>query len=154
LAIRQLFGAFCSAIVLIGVALVFVVDSGGDDDSGLGVSTACAVVAVVGIVALAANRLFADRPLECGDPAALSSSHRSRFFLQMAISEAIALVGFVLSVISRSLWPYLVAVPFTAVGFAWAAPTKTRLARDQEQLTTSGCQQNLVASIRRIDGSG
>ncbi len=105
-----------------------------------------------GIVALVARRLFADRALDCTDGATLASSYRTRFFLRMALAESTALIGFALCFVTQSPWPYVVALPFTAVGFLLAAPSSGHLTRDQTRLSTSGCTLNVVAALRIVRG--
>lgn len=146
--LRRVFLSFCTALVLILVVVVVVVETGEQRTAGLSVAAAAGITAVAGIAALMARRFFADRPLECSDAPALANSYRTRFFLRMAFAETTALLGFVLSFVAQSPWPYVVALPFTAVGFWWAAPTARNLARDQAQLTASECACNLLAALR------
>ena len=147
---RRLFLSFCGAFALIFVVLVFLFDSRGHQEPNLGVGAAVAITAAAGIVGLVARRVFADQPLDCTDARSLASSYRSRFFVRMAIAETTALLGFVLCFVAQSLWPYVAALPFTAVGFWLAAPTRRHLAHDQARLSASGCEVNLLAALRAV----
>jgi hypothetical protein len=149
LTLRRLFISFCVAIVLIGFVLTLM-----DLDhrsATISTTTAVAVTAVAGVVGLGACIWCERRPLRCDDAAVLASSYRTRFFMQIACVEYPALIGFVLAVLSASIAPYLVAAAFTAIGFAAAAPTHNRLARDQRRLREAGCDTNLIGALR---GSG
>jgi hypothetical protein len=143
---RQLFVAFSSSLVWVGVFLLLF-DLGGSNDGSIEVSTAIVVVGLSGIAALVAARAIS-RPLNCTSPSTLVGSYRSRFFLRLAFSEFSMLLGFVLVFFSANPLPYFVGAACTALGFAWLAPTKANLARDQEQLVTAGCGIDLVSALR------
>jgi hypothetical protein len=144
---RQLFVAFSGSLVWVGVILLLL-DLGGSNDGSIEVSTATVVVGLSGIAALAAAVRLSSRPLNCTSPTTLVGSYRSRFFLRLAFSEFSMLLGFVLVFIAANPLPYFVGATFTALGFAWLAPTKAKLARDQEQLVTAGCGIDLVSALR------
>jgi hypothetical protein len=112
------------------------------------VSTAVVVVGLSGIGALAAAVRLSSRPLNCTSPTTLVGSYRSRFFVRLAFSEFSMLLGFVLVFIAANPLPYFVGATLTALGFAWLAPTKANLARDQKQLVTAGCGIDLVSALR------
>jgi F0F1-type ATP synthase membrane subunit c/vacuolar-type H+-ATPase subunit K len=150
--LRRVFLSFCTALVLIMVVVAVVVDTDEKRTADMSVAAGVAITAVTGIAALIATRFFADRPLECADAPVLANSYRTRFFMRMAFAETTALLGFVLSFVAQSPLPYVVALPFSSVGFWWAAPTARNLARDQAQLTTSECTCNLLAALRVVDG--
>jgi hypothetical protein len=146
LVLRRLFGAFCTAIVLIFVALLFMdLNARG---ANLSEPAAVAITAIVGAVLLTASWTFARRALDCS---ALASSYRSRWFLQIAFAEAAALIGFVLAFVAGTIWTYPVGAIFTAIGFFLAAPTRAHLAQEQRRLHSAGCSGNLGAALRGLD---
>ena len=150
LTMRRVFLSFCTAIVLILVVLV-VIELDDNSNASLSGTAAVAIAVVFGVVALVLIRLYGDRPLDCTNGPSLASSYRTRFFLRLAFAEGAAMLGFVLSFIAATPWPYLAALPFTAIGFAWAAPTRGRLAHDQQRLSSAGCTRDLVAALRGFD---
>lgn len=103
-------------------------------------------ILVLGIASLEATRRL-EQPLDCTIAARLAASYRSRFFVGVAFSESLALIGFVAVMLTSQVWPYPLALVFTAVGFWRLAPTRANLARDQEILDQSGCQLSLVAAL-------
>jgi hypothetical protein len=150
LVLRRVFLSFCVAIVLFLWVLGFL-DLGGSGNVALSGTAAATLAAIFGVVCLASSRRFVNRPLDCASGQSLSSSYRERFFLRLAFGEAPALVGFVLVFLARTRWPYVIGASFTAIGFAWAAPTKRHLAQDQRRLSSSGCARDLVAALRGLD---
>jgi F0F1-type ATP synthase membrane subunit c/vacuolar-type H+-ATPase subunit K len=91
--LRQLFTAFTSALLLIGVVVLFLA-SGNSSERAMSPGVVAAGVAGYGVVSLFISRLV-ERPLDCSDTGALLVSYRTRFFLRIAFAEAAALVGFV-----------------------------------------------------------
>jgi F0F1-type ATP synthase membrane subunit c/vacuolar-type H+-ATPase subunit K len=146
---RRLFVSFCVAIVLFFVVLSFM-DPAASGTADLSGAWAATLAGIVGVISIASGRWFGDRPLDCSSAERLSSSFRERFFMRLAFGEAPALAGFVLVFLSRSLWPYVVGAAFTAIGFAWAAPTRSRIVHDQAVLDKSGCTRNLVTALRGL----
>ena len=134
-----MFISFCGGIVLI---------VGGADDGDLSPAFGVMLTAVAGVVAQAVGRSV-ERPLDGSSEAALASSYRTRFFLRLAFSESVALVGFVLSILSGSALPYLIGMLGTLAGFARLAPTAAHLEVDQQVLTGQGCALSLVAALRK-----
>ena len=128
---------FTWALVLFGVVLAFL-DLGPDDgeDPAVSLGVAVAIVAAAGLVSLvAANFIPA---LDGSSDSTAAQTYRTRFFLRLATAESVALVGFVLCFLTGSIVPYLAALPFTAIGFWRAAPTKSNIQRDQDALRAQG----------------
>jgi F0F1-type ATP synthase membrane subunit c/vacuolar-type H+-ATPase subunit K len=150
--LRRVFLSFCTAIVLIFVALLLAIVPSQRGTADLSVAAAAGITVLAGIAAVVLRQCFVERPLACANAPTLASAYRNRFFLRMAFAESTALLGLVLSVLAQSPWPYVIGVPFTAVGFWVAAPTARNLGRDQAQLTASECTGNLIAAVRGIDG--
>jgi len=147
IALRYLFLAFCSALLLIGVVVGFLAS---DTDRFAGGPSAWAVaagVALVGALGLLFVRFVPVR-LDCADELALARSWRSRFFARMAGAEASAFAGFVGFALTGAPALYPLGLSFTAVGFALAGPFRANLIRDQEQLALDGCPISLVPALR------
>jgi hypothetical protein len=147
---RRVFQSFCAAIVMFLIVLSFL-DLGASGPAEISATAGATLAAVFGVVSVGLGLRFANRPLDCSSGQSLSSSYRDRFFRRVAFAEAPALVGFTLVFIARTRWPYVVGASFTAIGFAWAAPTKRHLAEDQGRLAASGCTRDLVTALRGLD---
>ena len=102
----------------------------------------------LGVAAGILGRLV-ERPLVCTDDVSLAGSYRTRFFLRIAFAETAALFGFVGFFIASVWWVYPAGAGIAFIGFARAAPTRTRLRRDQERLSEQGCFRSLVAALTR-----
>ncbi len=137
---RMLFIAFCNAIAMFGFVLLFIVPLTGGGSAALVFVGVMVLVAFVDYAVL--SRL--ERPLVCD---ALLASYRSRFFVRLASAEVIALIGFVATFLLHTAWVYFPCAALTAIGFARAAPTRAALQRDQQQLTSQGCEKSLVAAL-------
>lgn len=140
--VRQLFTAFASALLLIGMVVLFLA-SGSSSENAMSSDVAAVGVAGFGVISLIVPRLI-ERPLDCSDPGSLLASYRTRFFLRIAFADAAALVGFVGFFVASAWWLYPLGVAFAFVGFARLAPTQGNLQRDQEALNLSGCGQSLI----------
>jgi cbb3-type cytochrome oxidase subunit 3 len=143
--LRQLFITFCMALVMFGIVLTFLwpAQSKEADSPGLALG-----LVGLGAVATIVGRLV-ERPLLCMDDVSLASSYRTRFFLRIAFAESAALFGFVGFFIASVWWVYPAGAAIAFVGFARAAPTRTRLQRDQERLSEQGCFRSLVGVLTR-----
>lgn len=80
----------------------------------------------------------------------MAESYRKSFFLGVALAELVALVAFVASFVVSAGWLYLLGAAFSAVGFAWLAPTTRNLAHRQEDLSRAGCEFSLRGAIGRL----
>jgi F0F1-type ATP synthase membrane subunit c/vacuolar-type H+-ATPase subunit K len=141
--LRQVFMTFCLAIVMFGVVLTFLWPSQSTEPE----SPALALGLLgLGVIAGITGRLI-EKPLLCANDASLAGSYRTRFFLRIAFAESAALFGFVGFFIASVWWVYPAAAAITFTGFARAAPTRTRLRRDQERLNEQGCFRSLVAAL-------
>jgi len=136
---RQVFVAFVSGIVLLGVVLLFL---GLDRVDDVPLELGYAVTAGVGLLSLGGSVVAGPR-LDPTDAGTLLASYRTRFFVRLAAGEVPALVGFAMSFVVGSGFPFLVALPFTAIGFLRAAPTAAAITRDDEALATTGSALSL-----------
>ena len=148
--LRTLYLSFVSALV--GIALVIAVILGipADPETPRNVGVATIIVVVVGLVSLLGARHFSHRALTCNSEQDLAESYRKSFFLGVALAELAALVAFVASFVVDAGWLYLLGAAFSAIGFAWLAPTVGHLARRQGDLSRAGCQFSLRAAIGRL----
>lgn len=142
--LRQLWLTFVAAVVLFGVVVAFVVPGAPTSPAGPWIIA----LVVIGAAAVTAASAFGRHPLNCTSGPALATSYRTRFFLRLALSEAVALFGFVASFLAGHWWLYWVGAAFTFVGFALNSPTRAHLAADQERLSSSGCFQSLAQALR------
>lgn len=140
---RQVWMSFTSALILIGVVVLFIATT----PTGSGTPWAVGL-AVATVVLHAAVTWALSKPLSCADLAALAGSYRTRFFLTLAFSQAIALLAFVAAVVVGRWSVYWAFVPFALIGNMRAAPTRAHLAAEQEKLRSSGCSLSLVRALR------
>lgn len=140
--LRQLFLSFVCAVLLFGLVLVFLYS--GPAPEPLAIMPL--LVGFVGVSCLVAQRVLS-RPLDLTSAAALASSYRTRFFLRMALGETPALLGFV-GFFVYDWWLYPLGLAFTAVGFAYAAPSVRNLAADQERINAQGSSLRIVPALR------
>lgn len=145
--LQTLLAAASMALVLFGVALVFVLASNEDADAGFSLALATGMVAVMGAATVLAGPRVASA-LDPSSPTTLADSYRRRFILRLAVSESAALTGFLGSILAASFLPYAVGFCFAAIGFARIRPTPARIAADQEQLNLSGSPHSLDAALR------
>jgi hypothetical protein len=141
-AIRSLFAGFATAPLLIGVVVILL--GKGSGASAIGVRNGCVAVAAGALVLeVAAARLVP--PLRGDGPIELTASYRSRLLLDMAFSQASALLGFAVMVAADlPPWPYAVGVVACFVGLRRTAPTRRGLARDQARLVADGYRIDLL----------
>lgn len=142
--IRQVWTSFVLGLLMIGVVSVIVAPT-------LAATSAVPwllVLVVVTIGELIAEGWVLSRPLGCDSLVALASSFRSRFFLAIAFSQSIALMGFVATMVSGQWWLYWLALPFSAIGHLRVAPTRSKLEGLQDTLRDRGCALSLVRALR------
>jgi hypothetical protein len=139
-ALRRIVLSFVSAPVLVGVVAATVIDPPEDPSP---------VPPFLGIMAVQTTLLavlpWLRRPLPCEGA---GGAYRSRMFLRIAFSEAIALTGFVAVKTTGEAWVFAVGLVPALVGIRWAAPTAGALLCEQERLTAAGCSTQLVAGLR------
>jgi hypothetical protein len=147
--LRQVWASFAAALLLIGVVALVIAP---------GLSRASATpwlpaLAVATTALLAAEHWALERPLVCTDLPALAASYRSRFFLAVAFSEAVALFAFVGTVVTGRSRLYWLFLPFSLLGHFRTAPTPGRLRRAQDGLSLQGCPLSLVRALRTPSAS-
>ena len=141
---RLLWISFFLFVPAAGVVATVVVS--GEPETSTFIWTLVLTAAPVSL--LAGQALVLSRPLDCSDPATLAASYRTRFFVAMALAEAIALLAFVATIATARWWVFWLAYPFAAYGQWRDAPTAAHLESDQEQLKLSGCSLSLVGALR------
>lgn len=137
--LRMLLVAFAGAVVAVTI-VVPIIGRDGDADGPAGV--AVGIIVAAGLASIAGRRFVASR-LDGTSDESLVTSYRTRFFLRLAMGEMPALVGFAVALAIGPWWTYFVALPFTALGFALAAPTPASIERDQAALRAEGCHRPL-----------
>lgn len=140
--LRQVFLSFVLALLAFGLVLMFLYS--GPATQSLAVMPVLVVAAGVGC--LVAQRVLGP-PLDLTSPATLAGTYRTRFFLRMALGETPALLGFV-GFFVYDWWLYPLGLAFTAVGFAYAAPSVRNLAADQERINAQGSSLRIVPALR------
>lgn len=130
------------AVGLLAIAVVVAIVTSGAGDGSLPVAPAAAGAGALALASVVAVRSF-QRTLACAPPAAMVGAYRTRFLLRLAMCEAPALIAFVLSFLSASPVPYIVALPVSLAGMALAAPTAASLRAEDERLALSGCATSL-----------
>lgn len=90
----------------------------------------------------------------CAPPAELADSYRTSVFLAIAFVESAALFAFVATFLAEAVWPYLVGMSVSLIGFAAIAPTTGRVRTLDEDLARRGCQHSLRAALFDPASSG
>ena len=70
-------------------------------------------------------------------------------FLRLAFANSIARFGFIFAFITMSGWLYYFGLALALPGHLRAAPTRTALIREQDELTARGCNGSLLEALRR-----
>jgi hypothetical protein len=151
--LRSIFVSLVTGLVGVGVVVGIITSTSKFMAHPLAGGPVAAAIIIFGIASLEGERRI-ERPLDCTDEPRLAGSYQVRFFLRVAFSEVIALVGFVAVILTNQWWPYLLGVGLTAVGFWRLAPNLANLARDQAILTQAGCERSLVAALARLPPPG
>jgi hypothetical protein len=141
---RQVWLAFFSSLLAYGVVIIFVVPSSVEHSA----TPWIVALSVLAATCLVAEEVFGRRLLDGNDPERLSLAYRTRFFIQVALSELIALGAFVATFITGQWWVYWLFLPFALLGLWRAAPTKAHLLREDEQLRAAGCPVSLTGVLR------
>ena len=142
--LRNTYVSFPLSLVVFGLVLPLILPFRGAH-SGIVWLIASGVLAVANLTVL--TRF--ERSLPCDSEAALAAAYRSRFFLRIAFADTTAVVGFVGAFSGTGSWVYYAAVLMALPALLRAAPTRSALVRDQDELTARGCNLSLVAAIRR-----
>ena len=99
---RQAWLAFFTSLIAFGVVIMFVVPGSVEHPAmpwivGLSIVSACSLIT---------QEMFGRRVLDGNDPDRLAGAYRVRFFLQVALSNSIALVAFVATFYVGQWWVY------------------------------------------------
>ena len=142
--LRSLYLSFVTSIVLIGVVVLLIGDVIGESSStALGIG----IVVVAAALSFAVQQLAGSR-LDVSSDQALANSYRTRFFLRVALSEAIALIGFVVGLAIGPWWAYYVGAVPALVALWRMAPSRGHLAAQQDALSLAGSSRSLVGALR------
>ncbi len=140
--LRTIFLAFVAALFLYFVAFSYIEPWDGGDERWL----PWAVVAI-GIVSLIWIARIRRRQLSTASAASLADSYRVLFFVGIAVAEGAALAGIAGVLLSRSLWLYLVGLPFALVGMWTMAPSHHDIQRRQRDITAAGSPLSLLDAL-------
>jgi F0F1-type ATP synthase membrane subunit c/vacuolar-type H+-ATPase subunit K len=141
--LRSLFVGFASSIVIFAIVVTLLNPPAPDLTASIWVAVG---LAVYGLLVIFVGIPVAERPLACES---LAAQFRTRFFLRIALSETVALSAFVIMFVVGPAWIYYVGGAITLFGLALYAPTERNLMRDQSDLHARGCNQSLIAALRR-----
>jgi hypothetical protein len=141
--LRFLFTTVVLAIALFPVALSFMIDPEDQWDRDL--EPAWTLWTLVGGVAasLLGVGWARGRPLSGTTARALFLSYNKRFFIGVAFAELPTLLGFVVAFVTSRLWPCVVGLAVSLVGFAMMAPTARNIHRDEERVQAVGSPVSL-----------
>lgn len=81
-----------------------------------------------------------------------SPSDPGRF--RIAFAELAALLGFVAAFLAEGVWPYVIGMLVSFVGFGLIAPTASRIRRLDESLSSRGCTESLRAALYTPNSAG
>jgi hypothetical protein len=146
-AMQRIWATYCVALVLIGVVVLTLDNNGALNRTGVSGELVASGVTLIGILSLVGGRVWVPR-LTGSDRASIVKSYQNRFFVRVAWAEAPALLafgGFLL--LGGEAWVYLIGLTVSLAGLGLAAPTRSSLHRDQEQLDAAGKGLNLLESL-------
>jgi hypothetical protein len=150
--LRRVFVSFAFALALIGVVVVVLSSTTKLNSHPMSADAVLVAIAIIGAAALILPRNI-ERQLDCSDDGHLAGSYRTRFFLRVAFSQAVSLVGFAGFILTNAGWLYAVGAAFTAFGYCRLAPTAANLARDQVTLVETGCGRSLIRALAALPPS-
>jgi hypothetical protein len=150
-AIRFIYAGIVLALWLVPIVLLFIVPT----DRWFATDRPGWLVAVVaaGVISLAFVQWTRSRPLDATSPGRLAATYRGTFFIGIGVAEASALVGFVATVVSDSLWPYFIGLAFSTSGLLLVGPSKREITRRQEQVQAQGSPLSLGRVLMDIPSS-
>lgn len=147
-ALRGIFLTWLEAIALILFILVLLsIGVGSEDDPGISPPVLSGGIAILGVIAIRLVVWARSKELNLAGEDKLRDSYASKFFLGMALSQAVFLVGFVGFFTSDSWAPILVSLPFTLVGFSLIAPSAANLSRHQQEISMKGSSLSLTSVL-------
>jgi hypothetical protein len=146
-AIRGIFVTFVISMLMVGVVVLFLWQSGdGQPDGGMDATVTVLLVLLVGLAGqVAAQRV--PPPLPGDDAGQLVAAYRVRFFLRVAFSESAALIGFVGFFLSGNPVSYLAGLAVALVGFVRLAPTRAHLEWEDEAMRARGCPHTIYQAL-------
>lgn len=138
--LRMLALYFGVAIVPVWAVVAIVVPA---LEPGWSTGPATSVASVVGLATLGGSALLASR-VEFSSTDAFAQSYPRATMFQLAIAGVAGLVGFVMTIVSASAWPYAVGFVAMVVGLYVATPTAARLDRIQAAADADGAPIDVV----------
>ena len=104
------------------------------------------LLALLPVIAVVANTSLWNRRFGMKSDLFGNNPTGKSMFQLMAAGSA-ALLGFVMTILSASIWPYAIGFVFTAIGLAAAIPTEARLAREQAAAERAGSSIDVVTVL-------
>lgn len=147
--LRFLFTAFLLSPVTFLLALWFLIEPGDQWRGDLAPDWALWIPFAVSGASLLGAGWARGRALSGTTAEALYRSYNTRFLLGVALAEFAALLGVVIAFATSRLWPYLVCLAASLVGFALMAPTARNIERDEERLRAAGSPMSLWDALTR-----
>ena len=132
-ALRRVFLGVVDSLFLFVVSLAYIVPW----NSGHA-GVAALLIALLGTANLLMIFLLNRRPLPGGTPERLAGGYKARLFVGIGYAAATALFAFCGSLITQSLWIYLMGLAFSVISFAILAPTKANIERGQQSVQRTG----------------
>lgn len=136
-------------ITVVGVWLASELSEGQTGDLSIGLGA----VGLMAVVAIGGRVLIGRRAFDCTDAQALAVAFRSRVFLEIALANAVGLVGFVATIVVGSPWPVLLGMAVAITARVTDLLTRRRLEVEQRRLTEAGCALDFVAALE-LPGPG
>ena len=134
---------------LIGIPIVFLAPIEAEG-SELAVAVALAATTVVGTLVVLLVPVVSERArLRVDSAGALVRSYFVRYLLRIGFVDLPVCVGGSAWVLTGEAFVYLVGVPFTLLALARAAPTRPRVAIDQQEVDAQGSSLSLAELLDR-----
>lgn len=110
------------------------------------VGTASTVVAA-GLLSSWRIRALERRLLRARTDRELAVGYQAVFFIQMGLAQLPALVAFILSFFSGSVWVYVIGAVVASLNFWLMAPTRRNIVRMQERINAAGIPSSLGRTL-------
>jgi F0F1-type ATP synthase membrane subunit c/vacuolar-type H+-ATPase subunit K len=147
--LRRIFTFFVGGVVALFAVFSSLIDPDDRWRADLEPDWALWILYAVSAAALLGAGRARSRPLSAAASRALLDSYRGRFITGMAFGESPALLGVIIAFFTNRLWPALIGMVVSLVGFAMMAPTARNIDRDEERLRAAGSPVSLWDALTR-----
>ena len=132
-------------VTMLPVVLLVDIDA---DGSELQIVLAIAAVCIVGtLVAVLVPWVSERARLRVGSAQELIASYMTRTIMRVGFVDLPIVLGVASWAITGSVAPYLISIPFAGLAASRAAPTRTRLEVDQQELNALGSTLRLREAL-------